>query len=246
MATLIYQRGGVVLDGSYLPGVHRFSRAKRLLSAQLTCQPPTAGVLRLELEVAGMLMGWAFTVGAGQGEVRQSLALGVPVDAGAKIRWRASFDGSTEQAATDVAVTVASGSAVTTPAVTGQVVWTDGSATVPLYAFLNGGYVALTSGRATVMPDGETIWLDGALALNATGGALLARSWREGGLAARGSRLEFWLASERVGVLNSEGMWVRRLTEGTPGGEGFTFSSGGTVAAMLDATGLTATALTEN
>lgn len=246
MASLIFQRGGVVLDGTYVPGAHRFSWARRLVSAQLTCLAPVAGVLRLELEVAGALTGLAFTVGTGQGEVRQSLALGVPVAAGASIRWRASFDGLIEQAATDVSVTVTVGSPVVAPAVTGRVVWTDGAATVPLYAFVNGTYVPLASGRTAMAPDGATVLLDGTLILSVAGGGLLARSWHEGSLAVRGWRLEFHLGSERVGILNGEGMRTRRLTEGTPSGKGFTFSSGGTLAAILDATGLTAVALTEN
>jgi len=247
MTEVVFQRSGLVLDGTYLSGVHRFGGAKRLVSAELTCQPPDAGVLRLELEAGGVLTGLAFTVGPSSTEVRQSLVLGWPVGAGATIRWRASFSGTSDQAATAVSVTVAVGAPVVTPPVTGQVVWTDGAARVPLYSFTAaGGYVALGPvWRGAMAPDGSSIWLEGALVLSAADGGLQAAAWAEGGLAANGSRLEFWLGSQRVGVLTANGMQVRELAEGTPMGEGFTFSSGGVLTAALGTAGLTAAALIE-
>jgi hypothetical protein len=248
MASLLFQRSGVVLDGSYLPGLHRFTRPKRLLSAELSCQPPSAGTLRLELEIAGVLTGLAFAVPASSCEVRQSMALGVEVEANQSVRWLASFDGTPAQAATEVAITVGVGQAFTWPVVRGQVVWTDGSATVPLYVCSNGAYVPLTAQRftrASMTSDGSMVWLDGTLVLSVAGGELLSRGWREGALGATGSRLEFWLGRQRVAVLNAQAMHVRQLREGPPSGGGYTFASGGILAAVLDTTGLTATGLVE-
>ena len=130
MKSLIFQRQGVLLDGTYLPGVARYASSVRLLSAELTAirRPPTAGVLRLELQVGGQLTGLAFTVSPANGEARQTLTLGYTVPAQAILRWRASFTGQAAEAASDVSITVSVGRVVPTQAVIAQVTWTDGSA----------------------------------------------------------------------------------------------------------------------
>src|SRR6266498_5148744 len=64
MSPILFESNGVLPDGKYLPGQHRWSYPVRLTSALLTCQPPTTGILTLSLEVGGALTGVDFTVSA--------------------------------------------------------------------------------------------------------------------------------------------------------------------------------------
>ncbi|HVM48386.1 MAG TPA: hypothetical protein VMU04_10180 [Candidatus Acidoferrum sp.] len=242
MKALVFQRDGVQVGG-YLAGLGRYASAVRLLTAELTCtrNAPVGGVLRLELEVNGALTGLAFNVPPSGGELRQSLPLGLAVAAGAVIRWKATFTGQTAEAATNVSITVSAAGTVLPPPTLAQVIWTDGSARLPVANYSNGAYQSLTDNSlAAVAVDGSTIWLGGLVVLTATGDGLQAAAFREG-LPAQGPRLEFWLGTQRVGVLSAAGMQAQALSEGTPSGAGFAF---GTVAS-LDATGLTATQLIE-
>ena len=244
MRALLFQRNGVVLDGTYLPGTYRYASGVRLVSAELTgCRrAPTAGTLRLELEVGGTLTGIAFEVSARNGETRQSRALGVLVAAGQAVRWRAAFTGEPAEAAAGVAITVAVGPVVGTVTPTLGVDWTDGSARVRLYAYRDGWYQAVGTGRATVTTTGSEVWLDGVRVMRAGPDWVEAAAWREGGLGCGGSRVEFWIGEERVGVVTAAGMRVRRLVEGAVEGDGFGFGG----VAGLGVGGMVASAFLES
>ena len=112
---IVFQSSGVLGDGKYLAGQYAWPVAQRLGRAVLECVPPSAGVLTLELEVDGVGTGISFTVPALQEWARvprrwrQGQMIGLQVAAGAVVRWRASFDGATEEAASQMSVSVAVG-----------------------------------------------------------------------------------------------------------------------------------------
>ena len=239
----------------------------RLNRAQLECQPPSAGVLRLVLETADRPVLAEITVPAGADPVFRSIVLNVTVPAGVVVRVLACYEGAPEAAATRAAVTLwgvpETLAAGATPASVLAVRWVDGRERLPLFRYepMTRAFVAVTAGgvgRADVLQsaDGCSFSIRGSEVLRVQAGQVYAHEFLGLGPAAfqQSPRLQFLINETAVAVLDAGGLRVVDLNQGDPvelppedAGfyERFEFHADGRLVATLDATGLTAANLTE-
>lgn len=268
MNPVLFQRNGVQPGGAYLPGQYRWSFPVRLNSAQIVCQPPSAGVLTLTLEIGGELSDTQLTIPAGNAAVNRSIDIEALVPANTFVRWKASHDGGVENASRNVALTLfgvpqsVSEAAASRSTLTVQ--WINGPERLTLFNYdaathaFTETITGISDGRAAILQDATrlTIAIRASLVLAMAGGICFVPEFVAlGGVATVHSpRLVFCVNNVPIATLTASELRVTDLVEDdpdvlTPSDEGFydrfEFYSDGVLTAALTEAGLTAKALQE-
>lgn len=107
---VLFEWGGLLLDGAYLLARHSWGEAVQLLTASLNVVPPLSGTLTLAMEVDGTPTGDVFTVEAAPSGVpsmvQDTLALNRAMNPGEEVRWKIGFDGPYEMAGYKASITI--------------------------------------------------------------------------------------------------------------------------------------------
>lgn len=264
MSPVLYQSRGGVADGKYLPGQYSWPVAKQLVSALVTGVPPVSGTLKLYLEIGGTLTDLFIAIPSGGAAFNVASALSAMVAANQVVRWLAAFDGAPEDAATQVSLSLVFVPVGSLPS-SGLTV-RDGASGMVFYSYdpaphrfnpvipagVTPGWSLSQSGDVSL-----SLAIGGIEALSVAGGVVMAEAFFALGGTADPSavRAEFFAGARRIGVVAADGFRAANVSEDAPApasalsaqyGKQFQFWSGGTLTALLDDTGLTATALEES
>lgn len=265
MLPVLYQLSGTLGNGQYLPGHYWWTSTVVVTRIQVMGNRPTAGTLTLQLEVDGTLTSYSIAIAAGTGPFVVEDSLVASVISNEEVRWRASYDGLPEQAASAVCLlmTVAPLGAVALPDLTVR----DGGSGLIYYCYNPTTGLFISTVAASVSPawtltqEGQTslaISFSGTEVFSVRNGVVAVETFYAMGGVATGvvPRAEFWVGDTKVATLTGTGeLWVVSLCEGAPSlGSAlalayysqFAFYSNNTLTAILNASGLTALALDES
>lgn len=260
MSPVVYPLSGVLVNGEYLPGHYWWTYPVVITGILWTGQSPSAGTLTLQLEINGVLTDYSITIPSGAGTFSGSDELSASVPAGQMVRWLASYSGTPDEAATEVALTMTVAAAGTMPPLPALTV-RDGATGIIFYT-----YNPQTAVFTDVIPagvgvnwaliqNGQTslvIQSNGQTPFSVENGALSAGAFSDASpIAPLGNALAvFYVGNTVVGTVGVDGtFYAASLTEGAPSAGSaltaaywaqFQFWSGGALTATLSAAGLTA------
>lgn len=258
----IYQINGLVPQDGYLPGQYRWPVPVNIASALLRCETlPVSGVLRVELEVGGVLSGLAFNVLSDQVLHQIELPVNASVPANTWVRWKVISDH--ESASLAITLTVIRNPA---PYPDLTLEWFNATERLTLYDYSPATHLftptpqneALTPSRLVVEDSAGvfTIAIQGTECLRVEGGALTVPFIKSGlGIASlTNPRVQFMVGKVPIATLTKTQLIVNGLTEDAPEAlaqanpafwERFEFYSDGLLTGALNLAGLVINAVDE-